>query len=65
METPKHFNPKSFRLYILRCAIQDRIAYLDAIKPKHGEPDEETKKYIDETITEIKCMKNRLKRLNG
>lgn len=58
---PKHFKSShDFSLYILDCAIRDRLSYLDAITQQEGyDIDAETKKVIRETHDEIRAMRER------
>ena len=55
MNIPKMFsNKKSFDIFILNCAISDRVTYIDCIKgDKWVELSEETKEIINETREEI------------
>lgn len=67
MNIPKIFpNKKSFDMFILECAISDRVTYIDCMK---GDPwvelPEETKEIINETREEINCMKARLNKLKA
>lgn len=60
-KTPKHFTRDAFDMYILECAIRDRLTYLDAMQSSgiHNMPEDELK-YCNETREEICTMRNRL-----
>lgn len=61
MSKPKHFtSSKNFSIFILECAISDRITYLDAISKG---TDEDDIRWQNETRSEIDEMKIRLKKL--
>lgn len=60
MTHPRHFDGEaSFTDYILQCAINDRTAFMDAMR--HCD-DEESKQTLEETRLEIVHIKARLKR---
>ena len=49
---PKHFkNKKSWDRYILKCALQDRLHFLDCIECTNDE------KLIEETVLEIRAIR--------
>jgi len=62
---PPNWSYHDFSVYILECAIRDRMSYRDAMTPRYGEPDAETEKIIRETSGEIHAMKGRLRKLRN
>lgn len=66
MRTPKHFaNSRTFSRYIHTVAIRDLEALICAHQPAYGsEPDELTKKVIEDTKAEIRAIRARMKRFS-
>lgn len=66
---PKHFKTvKDFSIYILECAIRDRVTYLESITPTSfrdftEEYLEEHKLLVNDTKSEIAVMKQKLDKL--
>lgn len=60
MSFPSHFaSAKNFNMYILECAINDRITFIDSYSNCKDNPDYE--KMLNEVREEIKEMRKRLK----
>lgn len=56
---PKHFDSDmAFSIYILRCAIRDRVAFLDAIEA--GNKQCVNKEWYDANIREIELTKQEI-----